>query len=147
MTTLGKRIRVVRGRRSQTVFANFLGISKGALANYEHDRSSPNAKILMTICLLEHIEIKWLLTGEGPRYQGEWKTSLMTFLLVTMMDHLSSYRDVHTACGWKSSLIKWKKTDVIFYLKTKNSLLIILSYITIYIIIDFYFANTKVMYI
>lgn len=44
MTTLGKRIRVVRGRRSQTVFANFLGISKGALANYEHDRSSPNAK-------------------------------------------------------------------------------------------------------
>lgn len=70
MTTLGKRIRVVRGRRSQNVFANFLGISKGALVNYEHDRSSPNAKILMTICLLEHIEIKWLLTGEGPRYQG-----------------------------------------------------------------------------
>ena len=70
MTTLGKRIRVVRGRRSQNVFANFLGISKGALVNYEHDRSSPNAEILMTICLLEHIEIKWLLTGEGPRYQG-----------------------------------------------------------------------------
>ena len=45
MTTLGKRIRVVRGRRSQNVFANFLGISKGALVNYEHDRSSPNAKI------------------------------------------------------------------------------------------------------
>ena len=70
MTTLGKRIRAVRGSRSQNVFANFLGISKGALVNYEHDRSSPNAKILMTICVLEHIEIKWLLTGEGPRYQG-----------------------------------------------------------------------------
>ena len=49
MTTLGKRIRVVRGRRSQNVFANFLGISKGALVNYEHDRSSPNAKILESI--------------------------------------------------------------------------------------------------
>lgn len=69
MTTLGKRIRAVRGSRSQNVFANFLGISKGALVNYEHDRSSPNAKILMTICLLEHIEIKWLLTGEGAKYQ------------------------------------------------------------------------------
>ncbi|WP_165066638.1 helix-turn-helix transcriptional regulator [Desulfovibrio sp. ZJ200] len=70
MATLGKRIRAVRGSRSQNVFAHFLGISKGTLVSYEHDKSSPNAKILMTICVLERIEIKWLLTGEGAKYQG-----------------------------------------------------------------------------
>lgn len=69
MTTLGQRLRAVRGSRSQSAFADSLGISKGALVSYEHDRSSPNAKLLMTICLLEQIEIKWLLAGEGERYR------------------------------------------------------------------------------
>ena len=60
MTTLGNRIRAV--------FAASLGISKGALVSYELDRSSPNAKILMAICKLEQVDIKWLLTGEGTKY-------------------------------------------------------------------------------
>lgn len=68
MATLGKRIRTVRGKRSQNVFAASLGISKGALVSYELDRSSPNAKILMAICKLEQVDIKWLLTGEGTKY-------------------------------------------------------------------------------
>lgn len=68
MSTLGKRIRAVRGKRSQNIFAASLGVSKGALVSYELDRSSPNAKILMAICKLEQVDIKWLLTGEGTKY-------------------------------------------------------------------------------
>lgn len=75
MTTLGKRIRAVRGKRSQNVFAASLGISKGALVSYELDRSSPNAKILMAICRLEQVDIKWLLTGEDTKYQENAKES------------------------------------------------------------------------
>lgn len=142
MTTLGKRIRSVRGSRSQNVFANFLGISKGALVNYEHDRSSPNAKILMTICVLEHIEIKWLLTGEGPRYQGGVGDK-PNDVPPRDYDGLPIQLPGCPHCTWmEKPLKKWKKIDAIFYLKTKSSLLIILSYITIYIIIDFYYTNT-----
>lgn len=76
MSTLGKRIRAVRGKRSQTVFAASLGVSKGALVSYELDRSSPNAKILMAICRLEQVDIKWLLTGDGTKYQENAEESV-----------------------------------------------------------------------
>ena len=145
MTTLGKRIRVVRGRRSQTVFANFLGISKGALANYEHDRSSPNAKTLMTICLLEHIEIKWLLTGEGPRYQGGVEDKPND---VPPRDNdgppIQLSRCPH--CMWMEKLIDKMEEDR-RYLLLENKKLLIDNTILHNNIHHNYFANTKVMYI
>ena len=63
MDSLGKRIRRLRGARSQATYAAQLGISKGALGSYERDSNSPNALVLATICAQEGVSADWLLLG------------------------------------------------------------------------------------
>lgn len=68
MDSLGKRIRQLRGPRSQVAYAAQLGISKGALGSYERDANSPNAQVLSAICLQGGVSADWLLLGreEAP---------------------------------------------------------------------------------
>lgn len=47
---LGKRIRLIRGKKSQDVFADELGISRGALSFYENGERKPDAEIIYKIC-------------------------------------------------------------------------------------------------
>lgn len=63
MDSLGKRIRRLRGARSQATYAAQLGISKGALGSYERDSNSPNALVLSAICTQESVSADWLLLG------------------------------------------------------------------------------------
>lgn len=102
MSTLGKRIRAVRGKRSQNVFAASLGVSKGALVSYELDRSSPNAKILMAICRLEQVDIKWLLQGMAQSIRRTQKKVSLASPSITELSLRSSYQSAHTAGGWNN---------------------------------------------
>lgn len=64
MDSLGKRIRQLRGSRSQSAYAAQLGISKGALGCYERNTSYPDARVLSAICLLEGVSGDWILFGK-----------------------------------------------------------------------------------
>ena len=110
MSTLGKRIRAVRGKRSQNVFAASLGISKGALVSYELDRSSPNAKILMAICKLEQVDIKWLLTGEGTKYH-ENAEEIVTGVPLNDRPESSGQLPRCPHCRWMEQLIDKLEED------------------------------------
>ena len=74
MDTLGKRIRMARGPKSQEDFAKTLGISKGSLGFYERDENLPNSDVVLKICSEGDCSIEWLLTGKylgdelGPSY-------------------------------------------------------------------------------
>lgn len=58
---LGKRIKKVRGKKSQDVFASEIGISRGALSFYENGERTPDAEIIYKICDLCNVSADYLL--------------------------------------------------------------------------------------
>lgn len=58
---LGERIKKVRGKKSQDVFANEIGISRGALSYYENGERQPDAEIIYKICELCNVSADYLL--------------------------------------------------------------------------------------
>ncbi len=66
MTTLGERIKSVRGSISQEAFSRELGISKGSLGFYERNENLPNTDVVLKICSKTGVRLEWLLTGDGP---------------------------------------------------------------------------------
>ena len=63
--TLASRLRFVRGKESREKFANRIGVSPRALANYEYGEREPKGNARLGI------EANWLLSGVGPMYKNE----------------------------------------------------------------------------
>lgn len=58
---LGERIKKVRGKKSQDIFASEIGISRGALSYYENGEREPDAEIIYRICELCNVSSDYLL--------------------------------------------------------------------------------------
>ena len=71
MSGLGERIRKVRGKASQEEFARELGINKNSVGFYERGERTPNANVLTSIVGKFEVSPYWLLSGDGPMYQGD----------------------------------------------------------------------------
>ncbi|ATD82441.1 MULTISPECIES: XRE family transcriptional regulator [Desulfovibrio] len=71
MSTLGTRIKEVRGQETQESFAAKIGVSKGALGGYERDENSPSAEAILKICSGAEISVEWLMTGRGTMRPSE----------------------------------------------------------------------------
>lgn len=69
--TLASRLRFVRGKESREKFANRIGVSPRALANYEYGEREPKGNVIAQICARLGIEANWLLSGVGPMYKNE----------------------------------------------------------------------------
>ena len=69
--TLASRLRFVRGKESREKFANRIGVSPRALANYEYGEREPKGNVVAQICARLGIEANWLLSGVGPMYKNE----------------------------------------------------------------------------
>jgi transcriptional regulator with XRE-family HTH domain len=63
----GARIKEIRKKMgdSQEAFAKKLGISKGALQNYENGEREPTASTIVKIVEVGKVSFDWLLTGDG----------------------------------------------------------------------------------
>lgn len=58
---LGERIKKIRDKKSQDVFAGEIGISRGALSYYENGEREPDAKIIYKICKIGNVSVDYLL--------------------------------------------------------------------------------------
>jgi len=68
-TQVGQRIRVIRGKTTQTDFARMIGVRKqNYISRYEHGRI-PNPELLVKVANHGKVTVDWLLTGrgKGPR--------------------------------------------------------------------------------
>ncbi len=65
---IGERIKSFRKNKGLNLvqLADLIGISHGSLSGLENNKSKPSAETLSNFCLNTEINIKWLLTGEGP---------------------------------------------------------------------------------
>src|SRR5208337_3194599 len=68
---IGQRIKIVRGDKSQIVFAEELGIHRNTLLRYEDELSHPDSNIISQICKTYDISSSWLLFGTGLSFQGK----------------------------------------------------------------------------
>lgn len=66
-STVGNRLKTIRTefKLTQQSFADRIGISRGALANYEVDRNEPIDAVISLICREFGINEEWLRNGTG----------------------------------------------------------------------------------
>jgi len=63
---LPKRIKFLRGKRTQKEFGEILGVSKATISKYESGISIPSSDILRKIASVGNKPIGWLLRGDQP---------------------------------------------------------------------------------
>jgi transcriptional regulator with XRE-family HTH domain len=63
---LPKRIKFLRGKRTQKEFGEILGVSKASVSKYESGISIPSSDILRKIASAGNKPIEWLLRGDQP---------------------------------------------------------------------------------
>lgn len=65
MQTIGKRLRLLRGIRSQGEVVEQTGISSATLSSYEHDKFEPKAKTVVVLAKYYGVTTDYILLGEG----------------------------------------------------------------------------------
>ncbi len=65
--TLGQRIRLIRGDKTQTDFGGLLGKSQDAVSVYETDQVTPSLNILAKIADMGNVTVDWLFYGPAHR--------------------------------------------------------------------------------
>ncbi|MDP3938735.1 MAG: helix-turn-helix transcriptional regulator [Deltaproteobacteria bacterium] len=61
-----KRLRIVRGNRSQAQFARDLDVFQQNINRYEHG-TLPHVDFLIALARAENVSVDWLLMGRGSR--------------------------------------------------------------------------------
>jgi transcriptional regulator with XRE-family HTH domain len=68
--SIGERIRLVRGDRSQKWFAETIGVAQNTVGYYERGERTPNADVVVTIADIFGLSYEWLLAGKGTMLAG-----------------------------------------------------------------------------
>ncbi len=67
-TSIGDRIRIIRGSLGQLEFAKEIGIKRNTVSSYENNNIIPSGKVLLKLYNKFNANINWLLSGEGDPY-------------------------------------------------------------------------------
>ncbi|NDV27752.1 helix-turn-helix domain-containing protein [Desulfovibrio sp. JC010] len=70
--SIGERIKIIRGKTPQKMFASTIGVAQNTLGNYERNERTPNADVIVAIADTYGVSFDWLLTGNGEK-KGEQK--------------------------------------------------------------------------
>jgi|YelNatPaOPRAMG01_1025707.scaffolds.fasta_scaffold07108_6 transcriptional regulator with XRE-family HTH domain len=75
--TLGQRIRLIRGDRTQTEFGALLGKSQDAISVYETDQVIPSLQILAKIAEIGDVTVDWLFYGPSHKAKKDGEQSFV----------------------------------------------------------------------
>jgi transcriptional regulator with XRE-family HTH domain len=91
---IGLRIQAIRRRLNynQKEFASNLGISNASLSEMEAGNARPRFELIYNIIKLHHVNIHYLLYGEGDMFQAEsWESELAGSEGFTMSSEYRSF--------------------------------------------------------
>jgi transcriptional regulator with XRE-family HTH domain len=91
---IGLRIQAIRRRLNynQKEFASNLGISNASLSEMEAGNARPRFELIYNIIKLHHVNIHYLLYGEGDMFQAEsWESELSGSESFTMTAEYRSF--------------------------------------------------------
>ncbi len=66
-TTLGQRLALIRGKRSQLEWSRQIKINQQNISRWEADFGWPHPDSLVRIADFENVSLTWLMTGQGPK--------------------------------------------------------------------------------
>lgn len=92
MSTLGERIKIIRGEASQQQFADKLSITRQYVALLESDKREPSPLLIDSLCQKFGVRREWLELGHEPMYAKEAASepeALVPDLLAILADHPS----------------------------------------------------------
>lgn len=93
MTTLGERIKILRGSMSQQQFADQLSITRQYIALLESDKREPSPLLIDSLCQKFQIRREWLVLGHEPMKAADLDGAPET-LVPDLVSILSSYPSV-----------------------------------------------------
>jgi transcriptional regulator with XRE-family HTH domain len=76
-TTIGERIKYIRGALTQPEFGKKLGVGRNNVYTWESNKNTPSAETLLLIYKEYGVNINWLLSGEGESYINKSKRSIV----------------------------------------------------------------------
>lgn len=69
LDTIGKRIKFIRGDKTQSCFAKELGIGNHTgISHYERDVYEPGSSFLAALARIKNVNLNWLVTGDGEKF-------------------------------------------------------------------------------
>ena len=90
MTTLGERIKILRGSMSQQQFADQLSITRQYIALLESDKREPSPLLIDSLCQKFQVRREWLELGHEPMKAADLDGAPET-LVPDLVSILSSY--------------------------------------------------------
>lgn len=66
-SSIGSRLKEVRGALSQSAFADILKVSQGTVGRYERDLRSPDAEYILLLKKHFNVNPNWVISGESPK--------------------------------------------------------------------------------
>lgn len=76
MLTIGQRIRLIRGKTTQSVFAEQFAVHKNTLLRWEKGEILPDITFIIKLTTEYAISLEWLLLGEGPQQKAKQQDSV-----------------------------------------------------------------------
>jgi len=76
-TTIGERIKYIRGALTQPEFGEKLGVGRNNVYTWESNKNTPLSETLLRIYKEYGVNINWLLSGEGESYINKSKRSIV----------------------------------------------------------------------
>lgn len=71
MDSIAERLRLLRGKKSQSDFSADIGLLQTTYGRYERGQSAPDTDTVATICRTLGVNPRWLILGEEPMYDAE----------------------------------------------------------------------------
>lgn len=85
-STLGSRIRALRGKRLQAEYSSIFGIDRTTLGSWEKNRHVPNINILVMMAKLGGVSLDWLCANEGNiSYDDELAANSMRWKKIAVL--------------------------------------------------------------
>jgi transcriptional regulator with XRE-family HTH domain len=88
---IGERLKQLRGRKTQAILAEKLGIPLELYQSYELGDKHPSLSTLRKICILHDVPVDWLVQGNGVQ-PDDWETSYLA------VDLSKFVRDLEQSC-------------------------------------------------
>ena len=80
MDTLGKRLKALRGERTQVVVAEATGVDRSHLSSVENDKAQLSLDAARAMADYYSVSLEWLIEGRGPQSRDPRHASILAAL-------------------------------------------------------------------
>lgn len=115
MTTLGERIKMLRGESSQQDFANKLSITRQYVALLESDKRDPSPLLIDSLCQKFQVRREWLMFGDNPMQVADMPNAPETLVpdLVAVLSEYPAVLDMFQRVVGKMTPADWKRLNAL----------------------------------